>query len=447
MGVLVVDDEREIANICVHFLKRDGYLVEPVYDGAAARKRLMEDESLGVVLLDLRLPDADGAELLQEFKRLRPNLEVIMMTAHGNVEGAVECMKHGASDFLQKPFRKERLLAAVEQAAKVLALRDEVARLRTELRRENAVEGMIGRTAPMRDLTARLLQAAEADSTVLILGESGTGKDLVARTIHYNGPRSKGPFIAVNCAALPSELIESELFGYKKGAFTGAVADSAGLFRAADGGTIFLDEVVDTPPSTQAKLLRVLQDRRIRPVGSTEERAVDVRVLCATNRDIHHAVEDGTFRQDLYYRVGVITLSVPPLRRRREDIPLLVDHFLRLGADRFRRHIREIEPAALEALMNHRWEGNVRELQNAIEGALVLGRGPILLRKELPAHLVASSEKARLSESGLLTLREAERAMVERALAVSDGNKSKAARLLGTTRKRLYNLMERYRIR
>ncbi|MBI2900993.1 MAG: sigma-54-dependent Fis family transcriptional regulator [Planctomycetes bacterium] len=447
VSVLVVDDERQIANICVHFLKREGYSADAAYDGAEARRRIAEDGSVGVLFLDVRLPDTDGITLLKEIKRLQPNLEVVMITAHGTVDDAVACMKLGAADFIQKPFRKERLLAAAEQAVRVQSLRAEVGRLQMELKRNHRFEGVVAQSKRMRDLLEKLAHAAETDSTVLMLGESGTGKDLLARTIHYNGPRAKGPFIAVNCAALPSELIESELFGCKKGAFTGAVADSVGLFRAADGGTIFLDEIVDMPQPTQSKLLRVLQDRMIRPVGGTEERSVDVRVICATNREILKTVEQGQFRKDLYYRIGVISLTVPPLRERRDDIALLVEHFIRKCNERFRREVRGVEPAALEILKNHHWDGNVRELENTIEGAFALGRGTTITRKDLPQHIVASSEKALAAGQGVMSLREAERAMVERALKVSEGNISKAARLLGSTRKRVYNLLERHGIR
>jgi transcriptional regulator with PAS, ATPase and Fis domain len=321
-----------------------------------------------------------------------------------------------------------------------------VTRLRRELERTYHFQGVVGTSKGMRDLFEKVHNAAQHDSHVLILGESGTGKDLVARTIHYNGVRAKGPFISVNCAALPGELIESELFGYRKGAFTGATSDSVGLFRAAHGGTIFLDEIVEMPPATQSKLLRVLQDKKVRPVGGTEEIPVDVRVLCATNRDIHEATKEKAFRKDLFYRVSVITFEIPPLRDRREDIPLLVDHFLRKFNERFGKSIKRVEPAALEVLKDYRWEGNVRELENAIESAFAMGQGATLKKRDFPGHVVESAEKDAAEEQGVTTLRDMEKEMVQRAMGVSRGNKSKAARLLGITRKRLYNLMDRYGI-
>ncbi len=445
--ILVVDDERHIADICVHFLQKGGYVAGAVYSGHEALQKVAADPEVGLVFLDIRLGDSDGVEILRELKRVHADLEIVMMTAHGTIDVAVECMKEGASDFLQKPLQKERLLAAAARAMRVLSLRSEVERLRSELKRDHRFEGLIGNSSRMREVIDRLAHAADTDTTVLFLGESGTGKDLIARTIHYNGPRGKGPYIAVNCAALPAELIESELFGYRKGAFTGAVADSVGLFRAANGGTIFLDELADMPLSTQSKLLRVLQDRRVRPVGGTEEVTVDVRVLCATNRDVRKAVDRGQFRKDLYYRVSVITLTIPPLRERREDIPLLVEHFLRKFNERFRRNVQGVDASAMETLMNCRWEGNVRELENTIESALALGKGATITRKDLPAHVVASSEKAMAVGQGVVPLRDAERLLVERALQACKGNKAKAARLLGTTRKRVYNLMERYEIK
>jgi DNA-binding NtrC family response regulator len=443
--VLVVDDDPQIAQICVHFLQREGFPTDAAGTRADAVRKVAEGD-VGIVLLDVRLPDGSGIDVLKEIKQSRPSTEVIMMTAHGSVDDVVECMKSGASDFVAKPFKRERLVAAVEQSYRVLSLQSEVDRLQTDLAKGFRFEGIIGQSRRMRELFDRIANAAQSDSTVLILGESGTGKDLVGRTVHFNGPRTKGPFIAVNCAALPGELIESELFGYKKGAFTGAMADTVGLFRAADGGTIFLDEVVEMPISTQSKLLRVLQERKVRPVGGTEEIPVNVRVICATNRELSKAVDQGDFRKDLYYRLTVLTLTIPPLRERKEDIPLLVDHFVRKFNAQFKKSIQGADPRAMEVLRSYRWEGNIRELENAIESGFALGKGPVLRVLDLPPHIVKASEGALAAAEGVTTLKESERILVEKAMKVSKGNKSKASRLLGITRKRLYNIIRRFKL-
>ncbi len=443
--VLVVDDDPQIAAICVHFIAKEGFPSEAAHGRAEAMKKIQEGGA-GIVFLDVRLPDGNGIDILPEIKAACPAAEVVMMTAHGTVDDAVECMKRGACDFVSKPFKRERLIAALEQAYRVAALRSEVDRLQTELVRRHRFEGLVGQSKPMLQLFDRIANAAQSDSTMLILGESGTGKDLVARTIHYNGTRAKGPFIAINCAALPGELIESELFGYRKGAFTGAAADTVGLFRAADGGTIFLDEIVEMPPATQSKLLRALQERRVRPVGGTDEIPVNVRVLCASNRDVSREVERGKFRKDLFYRLTVLTLTIPPLRSRREDIPLLVDHFILRFNAQLKKNFKGIDPRALKVLKGHRWEGNVRELENVIESAFAFGRGPLINISDLPPRVVRSSELVQAESEGVTTLKESERTMVDRALEISRGNKSKASRLLGITRKRLYSLARRHKL-
>ena len=445
--VLVVDDERQVARICAHFLQQAGWEADCAHDADEALSRLRDNDRYGIVFLDLKMPRKDGFQMLKEIKSFNRNLQVVMITAHANTEVAVECMKQEACDFVTKPFKRERVLAAVERAFRSRSMEQEVHRLQSEVQRRFQYENLIGRSRVMEELSEWIGRCAECSSPALILGESGTGKDLVARTIHYNSSRRDEPFIAVNCAALPRELIESELFGHRRGAFTGAVSDSVGIFRAANGGTVFLDEIVEMPPVVQAKLLRAVQERRVRPVGSTQEVSVDVRILAATNRDAAEAVEQGELREDLFYRISVISFKVPPLRDRLDDIPLLFDHFLRRFNNRSGRKLEGIESEALEALMHHRWGGNVRELENVIERGAVLCGSPKIGLKDLPEEITREAARPEPSLPPVMTLAQVERDAVRRALQSARGNVSKAARMLGITRKRLYRLARMYALK
>lgn len=441
--ILIVDDEKHITQILSHTLEQQGYVTRQAHSGREAVEAVTTDPRIALVLLDVKLGDEDGREVLQQVRSLNSDVDVVMVSGHGTIEMAVECLRAGAVDFIEKPFKKERLLAAVERALKIKELTWDVQRLKRQAESRHRFDALVGASRVMQDLFERMRAALDNDSTILILGETGTGKDLVARTIHQNSHRARGPFIPVNCAALPAELIESELFGYKKGAFTGANVDSAGIFKAAEGGTVFLDEITEAPPPVQAKLLRVLQDKRIRPVGSTEEIPVDVRIICSTNRDIEREVSSGRFREDLFFRISVITLNVPPLRERREDIPLLVDAFIERFNRKFNRQVKGIDPEAMKVLLSHNWKGNVRELENCIESAFATGRpGPFITVESLPAQIVKKAEDRRVDRP--MRLDQAEREAVIRALKAARGNKSRAASLLGITRKRLYHLIKKY---
>lgn len=441
--ILIVDDEKHITQILSHTLEQQGYVTVQVHSGHSAIEAVSADQRIALVLLDVKLGDQDGREVLKQVRGINPEIDVVMISGHGTIEMAVDCLRAGAIDFIEKPFKKERLLAAVERALRIKELSWDVKKLKQQVESRYKFDAIIGVSRAMQDLFDRMRAALDNDSTILILGETGTGKDLVARTIHQNSHRARGPFIPVNCAALPAELIESELFGYKKGAFTGANVDSAGIFRAAEGGTVFLDEITEAPAPVQAKLLRVLQEKKIRPVGSTEEIPVDVRIMCSTNRDIEKEVSNGRFREDLFFRISVITLNVPPLRERREDIPLLIHTFIERFNQKFNKQVKGVDPDAMKVLISHNWKGNVRELENCIESAFATGRlGQFIATDSLPAQIVRKSEEKRVEKP--IRLDQANRDAVIKALKASDGNKSRAASLLGITRKRLYRLIEKY---
>jgi len=434
--ILLVDDDPSLLRVTEKQLADAGYAVRTATDGAAALEAF-EEGGVDLVLSDIQMPVLDGLELLAEIKLRDASAAAVMITAHGTVERAVEAMRTGAFDFLEKPFSRERLLNTVERALRYRGLVAENRRLHHELRDRFSFASIIGASAGMKEVFRTLGRAAGTDVTVLVSGESGTGKELVARAVHYHGARSEGPFVAVNCAAIPEALLESELFGHEKGAFTGADSARTGRFTEADGGTLLLDEVGDMRPDMQAKLLRVLQDRRVVPVGSPEGHAVDVRVVAATNRDLAVALEEGTFREDLFYRLAVVTLEIPPLRERRDDIPLLAGHFLaKHGGEAF-----TLSPEFLAALRRHRWPGNVRELENVIQRALVLHREPgELLVEDLPPALRDERPRAEnpfaLPEEGI-SLAEVEKSLIRQALERTEGNRSRAARLLGITRQTL----------
>ncbi|MHC4931345.1 MAG: sigma-54-dependent transcriptional regulator, partial [Planctomycetota bacterium] len=429
--------------------EKEGFRSHGVATAAEALACLEEHGQIGIVVTDLRLPGMDGLDLLREVKKLQASTEVVLMTGYGTIKSAVEAMKVGASDYLTKPFEMDALLVVVRRLVRMWSLEGEVQRLRTELKDRYQFHNIVGGAPCMREVFELTRAAAATDSPVLVEGESGTGKELVARAIHYEGLRSRGPFVPVNCSALPTDLVESELFGHRRGAFTGAHRDSQGLFLGADGGTIFLDEITEMPLEAQVKLLRVLEDKRVRPVGAVESIPADVRVVAATNLELAGAVKTGVLREDLFYRLGVIVISVPPLRERTEDIAALAMHFVQQFNERSKSQVEGFSAEALDALRAYSWPGNVRELRNAIEGLYALGRRGRIEIGDLPRAVrdPTGATPRRAHPTAVPTLEEAQRSLVEAALRETRGNKSEAARLLGISRSRLYHFIQLHRIR
>jgi DNA-binding NtrC family response regulator len=438
--VLIVEDEEKLRRVVELQLKTAGYEVEQAGTAEAALK--LADRA-DVIITDLRLPGLSGLEMLQQLRGQDLQTPVIVMTAFGSIETAVEAMKAGAVDFLPKPFSIDHLMTVVNKALEVRTLRAENRELRAELSQRYQFDNIIGRSAPMREIFATIERVAPTRATVLLCGESGVGKDMIARAIHHHSPRDNKPFVKINCTALPENLMESELFGYEKGAFTGANISKPGKFEQADTGTVFMDEIGDVPPAIQVKLLRVLQDREFERLGSNKVRHVDVRVIAATNVDLRAALEQGEFREDLYYRLNVLPLNIPPLRERKEDIPYLARYFVRKLSKDSGSHVESISDGAIERLMEYHWPGNVRELENAIERSLVLASGDVLeaadIRIDMAPKQRVGSADGFLPEG--MTLDSYEQSIIREALNRANGNKSQAARLLGLTRNAL-----RYRL-
>ena len=381
--VLVVDDERSMRELLAIMLKQAGHEVT-LAEGGEQAVEVLKGEPFDLVITDLRMRKVDGIAVLRAAKEHSPRTVVLVVTAFASTETAVEAMKLGAYDYVTKPFKLDEIKLTIANALERKRLQDENRELRTQLRRERGFESFVGKSRQMVELLEVIRKTADGLSTVMVTGESGTGKELVAQAIHQESPRAAGPFVSVNCGAIPETLMESELFGHVKGAFTGAVANTVGLFSAADGGTLFLDEVTEMPQSVQVKLLRAIQEREIRRVGDTRDIKVDVRLIAASNRDVAKAVADGILREDLFYRLNVIPINLPPLRERREDIPLLAAHFVRKISSELGKSVKGISPEALAILESYRWPGNIRELENVIERALVLGSGDILEADALP---------------------------------------------------------------
>lgn len=443
--ILVVEDEDKLRRVVQLHLESLGYEV----DGAAnAEQGLSLAAPADLVITDLRLPGMDGIQMMKQLQSRGVHAATIVMTAHGSVDNAVEAMKLGAADFLQKPFSLDHLGAIVQKVMAVQALRDENRRLRDELDGRYQFDNIIGRSAAMRDIFQTVERVAPTRATVLLAGESGVGKDMIARAIHHHSPRARHAFVKINCTALPENLMESELFGYEKGAFTGASVSKPGKFEQADQGTAFLDEIGDVPGNIQVKLLRILQERQFERLGSNLTRNVDVRVIAATNVDLRAALEEGRFREDLYYRLNVVPINIPPLRQRREDIPFLALHFVNKLSKDLGSRAKELSPGAVDRLLEHSWPGNVRELENTIERSLVLAGNETLeasdMRIEAPRNSsapgVAASQTQPLLPEGE-TLEHWEQMMIKEAMRRANGNKSQAARLLGLTRNAL-----RYRL-
>jgi DNA-binding NtrC family response regulator len=440
--ILIVEDEAKMRRLLELNLEDDGFTTLSAED-AEKGLQLLQDGAVDLVVTDLKLPGMSGLDFLQAVKRFQAALPVVVMTAFGTVETAVEAMKAGASDYVLKPFSLDEMRMVVHKELDVRRLRAENRALREALQQRYQHPNVVAGSAKMQEVLATVERVAPTNSTVLLGGESGVGKDLVARAIHEKSRRASGPFIKINSAAIPETLLESELFGYEKGAFTGATASKPGKFELADKGTLFLDEIGDVPPATQVKLLRVLQEREFERLGATRTIKVDVRMVAATNRDLRAALEEGTFREDLYYRLNVVPIDIPPLREHKEDIPDLVKLFLSRLTEEAATKITGISPQALNILMDHRWPGNVRELQNVIERATALATGPVLEAADI--HIDSQRTKpADLSSRFLpegVTLEQWEDEMIREALRRSDGNKSQAARLLGLSRNAL-----RYRL-
>jgi len=445
--ILVVDDDADMATSCVKLFRKHGYAAEYVTSGEAALDTLKRSEPFHVLLTDIRLGSMDGIDLMRQCQADFPQIKVILMTGYGSISNAVSAIKLGASDYLTKPFDRDELLEKVGKLHHIFELENEVSRLQQQVKEKQQFQ-IISRSPAMARVFHLIDAASRSDCAVIITGESGTGKELVARTIHNKSARRDRPFISLNCGALPTELVESELFGYRKGAFTGANRDYDGLFRAAEGGTLLLDEITDMALMLQVKLLRALQEGKVRPVGETQELPVDVRILTATNQDIQQLVSEKKFREDLYYRLKVIEINVPPLRRRQEDIELLTNYFIQEFNARYNREVQPIEGETLELLRNYPWPGNVRQLQHTIESIFAIHNDlRQILPEHLPAEFLSAKTKAPLTESGSVpSLSEAERRLVEQALKVADYNKKKAAAILGISRTRLYKKIADYGI-
>jgi two-component system response regulator HydG len=440
--VLIVDDEVAARELCSEVALEAGLRVRTAATTEQALEAL-EQAPVDIVVTDLKVPQMGGLELLRRIRAAFPHIAVVVLTQYGTIETAVEAMRAGAADYLTKPFHVEELRNKLERLLRAVEMDHENRILREQLRSRPGFGGLVGISPRMQKVYKLIEKVSQHSYPVLVLGESGTGKELVARSIHFSGPRRSGPFVPVDCSALVPTLIESELFGYVKGAFTGALRSKVGLLEAADGGTLFLDEIADLPFDLQAKLLRALQEREIRPVGSNERVRINVRVIAATNRDLEAAIRSGSFRQDLYFRLNVVQIKLPPLRERKSDIPLLVNHFLEKFSDP-ERPVRSISEEAMARLMAYDWPGNVRELENAIERALALGSGPVLQLADVPSNLHSSSPDRLPASDELLPLEELERRAIFRALRETGGDKLAAARLLGIGKTTLYRKLKQY---
>ncbi len=447
-SILIVDDEENLRHMLKVLLQKLGYSVDLAEDGVAAIS-LAAAKSYDFILCDIRMPVMDGVHFLQNVPREGITSTIIMMSAYGTVDTAIACMKLGAYDYISKPFKSDEIALVLKKAEERERLKQENIQLHEAVTREYSFAGIISKNPSMINAFTMVRKVCDFKTTVLILGESGTGKELIAKALHYNSVRSKGPFIGVNCGAIPENLLESELFGHVKGAFTDASAEKSGLFEQADGGTLFLDEIGEMPLSLQVKLLRVLQEEEIRRVGGSSSRKVDVRVISATSRDLEQDVLKGRFREDLFFRLNVFALTLPALRERLEDIPLLVEHFLVKLGDRFGKKGVSCTPATLQALLDYEWPGNVRELENVIERGLILCEDKVLRPESLPEKMRkrTSNDPGAIIPADCLSIKQAgqliERELIRRALEITHGNRSQAAKLLEIShRSLLYKLKE-----
>jgi len=446
-SILLIDDDDSLRRVVEYNLHEEGYRVITAADGTSGLQAF-QSQPIDLVLTDIRMPEMDGLELLTRLKSMHPDLPVVILTAHGTIDSAVDAMKLGAADYLTKPFNREQLKAAVRKALEVAALTTENRYLRQVVAERFSFASMIAGARVMRAVTETASRVAQSDTTVLLEGESGTGKELLAKAIHFHSARAKGPFVTINCGAIPEQLLESELFGHRRGSFTGAVADKQGKFEAANRGTIFLDEIGELPTLLQVKILRVLQEREIDKVGETRPIRVDVRVIAATNRDLEKMIADGAFRDDLYYRLAVVSIRVPPLRERSDDIPLLVDHFLSKYAERLGRKRSDVEKGVYSAFNLYSWPGNIRELENVIERALVLDKDGTIGLDDLPDRLRTREHRVanlrmELPDEGI-SLEDVERELLLAALEKHNWNQTRAAVFLNITRSTLVYRMEKF---
>jgi len=440
--IMVVDDEIEHLRMLETVLSAEGYEVHLADDGASAIA-LVEDQFFDIVLMDIRMKRVGGIEALTRIKEISPEMPVIMMTAYASVGTAVDALKSGAYDYLTKP------LDIDEKTLRHQQLEQENIHLKERLKNRYDFSGIIGQSSAMRELFETMALAAPSDATLLIVGESGTGKELIANAVHQNSPRRDEPMIKINCAALPETLLESELFGHEKGAFTGAFKNKKGRFHLAHKGSIFLDEIAEMSPMTQTKILRVLQEREFEPIGSQHVVKVDTRIIAATNKNLEEEIQKGRFREDLYFRINVITLTVPPLCSRREDIPLLADFFLKKYAEKNRKLVKGFVPRAMDLLMRYEWPGNIRELENVVERAIIMARGDMITAEEFPETLLSLGQNEQTSNVDLVvgrSLKEVEKDMILRTLEMTGGNRTHASRILGISRRTLQLKLKEYGI-
>ncbi len=449
-NILVVDDDADTRELLREVLSDEGYRVNTSGSGEDATE-IGQRELFDVIISDMRLgPDLNGLDVLRAYKTLQPESEVILITAFGSMETAIEAVKAGAFDYISKPFKIDEVLLQVQRALGNRKLLRENRNLKRQLGAQAQLSSLVGNSAKMLEIYKKIAMVADSRSTVLICGESGTGKELVAKAIHYNGPRAEQCFYAVNCGALTETLLETELFGHVRGSFTGAMVNKRGIFEEASGGTVFLDEVSEMSPGLQVKVLRTLEEQEVRRIGSNEVVKVDVRIIAASNRNLGECVEEGKFRQDLYYRLRVIEIDIPPLRERLDDVPLLVEHFLKkMGHDR--EHALTISPQALSVLMSsvYSWPGNVRELENALESAAALNRTGVIVPEDLPEKVRTDSTEVKRPEdlyAELPSLDEVERRYMAHVLKVTGGNRVKTSEILGIDRRTLYRKAEKYKL-
>ncbi len=441
--ILIVDDDQASREALAEWVERQGWEAIAVKDGDEAIEHI--HDGVAAIVTDLRMPRTDGMQLLRAAKRQAPHAAVIVVSGVSSVEAAVEALKQGAFDFLTKPINLKELKHRIERALEKRSMAVEIADLHRQLRERHGVDNMVGQCPAMRELFEKIRLVADTNSTALIVGESGTGKELVARSLHLNSSRGGKPFLPINCAAIPDTLVESELFGHEKGAFTGASDRRKGVFQAAEGGTLFIDEIGEMPLGLQSKLLRAIENKKIMPVGSAKEVPVDVRLVAATNRDLHDAVRQKEFREDLYYRLKVIVLRIPPLRERRDDIPLLVRFFIDQIAAESNRPVRDITPEALNALRDYDWPGNVRELRNTLEGIIVLSLKEQIELADVPEHIQNPRRQANrdVVEAGM-TLQEMERDAIRRTLEALEGRRAETAERLGISVRTLQRKIKEY---
>jgi DNA-binding NtrC family response regulator len=446
IGILIVDDDEITCNLLEEVLSKEGYVVDKALNGREAIDK-GENKPYDVVLTDIRMIDVDGMEVLRAYRQKSPDSIIIMMTAFGSIETAIRAIKEGAYDYVSKPFKLDEIKLTIRRALEQKRLLQENLFYRQELITKYKLENIVGRSPQMLQVYKTVARVAESRSTILIAGESGTGKELVARAIHFNSPRSSKSYVAVDCGSLAETLLESELFGHVRGAFTGAVTNKKGLFEEADNGTCFLDEVGDISLAMQAKLLRVIQEHEIKRVGGTETTKIDVRIIAATNKNLEELVAEKKFREDLFYRLNVVSIHLPPLRERLDDIPFLADHFLRKYAAENEKPVSRISAEVLDLLLRYQWPGNVRELENVIERAVTLSPHSLILPEDLPRRLrVEPSEISATSLPSQVSLTELEKIYIKKVLEETGGNKKRAADILGIDRRTLYRMAARYGI-